>query len=86
MIKNPFSHVDLRVHSFGNVTDFYRTLLPELGFTMWWGEEGEWRGASNAESFPGKALFGFTEDPGAPAKLDLYRVLGQHMRRSRSNR
>ena len=64
MSKNPFSHIDLRVHSLGNVTDFYRTLLPELGFTMWWGEEGEWRGASTAESFPEKAFFGFTEDPG----------------------
>jgi predicted enzyme related to lactoylglutathione lyase len=52
------------VRSFANVTDFYRALLPELGFTMWWGEEGEWRGASTEESFPGKAFFGFTEDPG----------------------
>jgi predicted lactoylglutathione lyase len=63
MSKNPFSHVDLRVHSFVNVTNFYRALLPELGFTMSWAEEGEWRGASTAESFPGKAFFGFTEDP-----------------------
>ena len=67
MSKNPFSHVDLRVRSFANVADFYRALLPELGFTMWWGEEGEWRGASTAESFPGKAFFGFTEDPGHQA-------------------
>src|ERR1700757_5010390 len=44
MSRNPFSHIDLRVRSFANVTDFYRALLPELGFTMWWGEEGEWRG------------------------------------------
>jgi predicted enzyme related to lactoylglutathione lyase len=64
MSRNPFSHIDLRVRSFANVTDFYRALLPELGFTMWWGEEGEWRGASTEESFPGKAFFGFTENPG----------------------
>jgi predicted enzyme related to lactoylglutathione lyase len=62
MSKNPFSHIDLRVRSFANVTGFYRALLPELGFTMW-GEKGEWRGASTAGSFPGKAFFGFTEDP-----------------------
>lgn len=64
MSRNPFSHIDVRVRSFANVTAFYRALLPELGFTMWWGEEGEWRGASTEESFPGKAFFGFTEDPG----------------------
>ena len=64
MSRNPFSHIDLRVRSFANVTEFYRALLPELGFTVWWGEEGgDWRGASTAESFPGKAFFGFTEDP-----------------------
>src|SRR5260221_12445254 len=64
MAKNPFSHIDLRVSSFAKVTDFYRALLPELGFTVWWGEEGgEWRGASTEESFPSKAFFGFTENP-----------------------
>ncbi len=64
MPKNPFNHIDLRVRSFAKVTGFYRVLLPELGFTVWWGEEGgEWRGASTEESFPSKAFFGFTEDP-----------------------
>jgi catechol 2,3-dioxygenase-like lactoylglutathione lyase family enzyme len=64
MSRNPFSHIDLRVRSFAKVTDFYRALLPELGFTVWWGEEGgEWRGASTEEPFPGKAFFGFTENP-----------------------
>jgi catechol 2,3-dioxygenase-like lactoylglutathione lyase family enzyme len=64
MSRNPFSHIDLRVRSFAKVTDFYRALLPELGFTVWWGEEeGEWRGASTGEPFPGKAFFGFTENP-----------------------
>jgi catechol 2,3-dioxygenase-like lactoylglutathione lyase family enzyme len=63
MSKNPFSHIDLRVRSLATVTDFYRVLLPELGFTVWWGEEGgEWRGASTEEPFPSKAFFGFTED------------------------
>jgi hypothetical protein len=83
MSKNPFSHVDLRVRSFANVTDFYRALLPELGFTMWWGEEGEWRGASTEESFPGKAFFGLYRGSKASAKRDLYRVLGQQTRRRR---
>jgi catechol 2,3-dioxygenase-like lactoylglutathione lyase family enzyme len=64
MSRNPFSHIDLRVRSFAKVTDFYRGLLPELGFTVWWGEDGsEWRGASVEGSFPRKAFFGFTEDP-----------------------
>ena len=64
MNRNPCSHIDLRVRSFAKVTDFYRALLPELGFTVWWGEEGgEWRGASTQERLPGKAFFGFTEDP-----------------------
>ena len=63
MSKNPFSHIDLRVRSFANVTDFYRALLPELGFTVWWGDEGDWRGASTEGSFPSKAFFGFTENP-----------------------
>src|SRR5258708_19749200 len=67
MAKNPFSHIDLRVSSFAKVTDFYRALLPELGFTVWWGEEGgEWRGASTEESFPSKAFFGFIENPAHP--------------------
>jgi predicted enzyme related to lactoylglutathione lyase len=68
MSRNPFSHIDLRVRSFANVTDFYRALVPELGFTVSWGEDGvEWRGASTHESFPGKAflwLSRVTEDPG----------------------
>ena len=63
MAQNPFSHIDLRVRSFAKVTDFYRALLPALGFTIWWGEEGgEWRGASTEDSFPSKAFFGFTEN------------------------
>ncbi|MBV8813247.1 MAG: VOC family protein [Verrucomicrobia bacterium] len=61
---NPYSHIDLRVRSFANVTEFYRNLLPELGFTSWWENEGGWRGAAARDSFPGKAFFGFTEDPG----------------------
>ena len=64
MSRNPFSHIDLRVRSFAKVTEFYRALLPELGFIVWWGEEGgEWRGASTDAPFPGKAFFGFTENP-----------------------
>ena len=63
MGKNPFSHIDLRVRSFAKVTDFYRALLPALGFTIWWEEGGEWRGASTEDSFPSKAFFGFTENP-----------------------
>lgn len=64
MSRNPFSHIDLRVRSLAKVTDFYRALLPELGFTVWWGEEGgEWRGASAEGTLPSKAFFGFTEDP-----------------------
>jgi predicted enzyme related to lactoylglutathione lyase len=61
---NPYSHIDLRVRSFANVTEFYRNLLPELGFTSWWENEGEWRGAAARDSFPGKPFFGFTQDPG----------------------
>ena len=64
MSRNPFSHIDLRVRSLAKVTDFYRALLPQLGFTVWWGEEGgEWRGASTEGTFPSKPFFGFTEDP-----------------------
>jgi catechol 2,3-dioxygenase-like lactoylglutathione lyase family enzyme len=64
MSRNPFSHIDLRVRSFAKVTDFYRALLPELGFADWWPEtEGEWRGASTDAAFPSKPFFGFTEDP-----------------------
>jgi len=64
MSKNPFSHIDLRVRSFAKVTEFYRALLPELGFSTWWGQEGgEWRGASAEGRFPSKPFFGFTEDP-----------------------
>jgi predicted enzyme related to lactoylglutathione lyase len=63
MSRNPFSHIDLRVRSFAKVTDFCRALLPELGFTAWWREDGgEWRGASTDVAFPGKAFFGFTEN------------------------
>jgi predicted enzyme related to lactoylglutathione lyase len=61
---NPYSHIDLRVRSFANVTEFYRKLLPELGFTTWWGhEDDDWRGAAAKDSFPSKPFFGFTEDP-----------------------
>ena len=60
---NPYSHIDLRIRSFANVTEFYRKLLPELGFTTWWGDEGDWRGAAVKDPFPSKPFFGFTEDP-----------------------
>lgn len=64
MSRNPFSHIDLRVRSLAKVSGFYRALLPELGFTVWWGEDGgEWKGASTDEAFPGKAFFGFIENP-----------------------
>jgi predicted enzyme related to lactoylglutathione lyase len=62
MSRNPYSHIDLRVRSLANVTEFYRNLLPELGFTSWWGK-GDWRGAAARDSFPSKPFFALTEDP-----------------------
>jgi catechol 2,3-dioxygenase-like lactoylglutathione lyase family enzyme len=60
---NPFSHIDLRVRDLSVATEFYREFLPAIGFTRWWGGEGEWRGSSALGAFPSKPFFGFTEDP-----------------------
>ena len=62
MPTNPFSHVDLRVRSFGEVADFYRAFLPAIGFEKGW-ESGDWKGYTADGKFPGLAFFGFTEDP-----------------------
>jgi catechol 2,3-dioxygenase-like lactoylglutathione lyase family enzyme len=62
MSQNPFSHIDLRVRNLAEATEFYRALLPLVGFTQWWGKE-EWRGSSALGAFPSKPFFGFTEDP-----------------------
>jgi predicted enzyme related to lactoylglutathione lyase len=63
MSSNPFSHIDLRVRNIGQAAEFYREFLPAIGFTEHWTEE-EWSGGSANGSFPSKAFFGFTEDPG----------------------
>jgi catechol 2,3-dioxygenase-like lactoylglutathione lyase family enzyme len=60
---NPFSHIDLRVRDLSVATEFYREFLPAIGFTRWWGGEGEGRGSSALGVFPSKPFFGFTEDP-----------------------
>ena len=62
MPTNPFSHVDLRVRSFAEVTDFYRAFLPAIGFEKGW-ESEDWKGYTAAGKFPELASFGFTEDP-----------------------
>jgi hypothetical protein len=50
MSRNPFSQIDLRVRNLGESTEFYRELLPAIGFTQCWPEE-EWRGGSASRSF-----------------------------------
>ena len=62
MPRNPFFHVDLRVRSFAEVTDFYRAFLPAIGFEKGW-ESEDWKGYTAAGEFPELAFFGFTEDP-----------------------
>src|SRR6266403_5750984 len=42
MSRNPFSHIDLRFRNLGEATEFYRELLPAIGFTQCWAEE-KWR-------------------------------------------
>jgi catechol 2,3-dioxygenase-like lactoylglutathione lyase family enzyme len=62
MLRNPFNHIDLRVRSFTEVTDFYRAFLPAIGFEKGWGDD-DWKGYSAEGKFPELPFFGFTEDP-----------------------
>lgn len=62
MPRNPFSHVDLRVRSFAEVTDFYRAFLPAIGFEKGW-ESDHWKGYTAEGRLPELPFLGFTEDP-----------------------
>src|SRR5215469_11331005 len=62
MPLNPFYHVDLRVRSFAEVTDFYRAFLPAIGFEKGW-ESDDWKGYTAQGKFPELPFCAFTEDP-----------------------
>jgi catechol 2,3-dioxygenase-like lactoylglutathione lyase family enzyme len=62
MPNNPFSHIDLRVESFAKVGQFYRTILPLIGFTE--DRSGDdWIGYYAEGELPSRAFFGVIEDP-----------------------
>jgi catechol 2,3-dioxygenase-like lactoylglutathione lyase family enzyme len=60
--NNPVSHIDLRVRSFESVGNFYRQILPAIGFTEDRSGEG-WIGFYSDGAFPSRAFFGLSEDP-----------------------
>jgi catechol 2,3-dioxygenase-like lactoylglutathione lyase family enzyme len=62
-MRNPFSHVDLRVRNFPDAVKFYGAFLPLLGFTRFH-DYPEWKGWSMPDvSHPEKPFFGCKLDP-----------------------
>lgn len=59
---NPYQHIDLRVNDLERASRFYSRILPPLGFVDGWRGE-HFSGFTAAGAFPGRAWFGFTEDP-----------------------
>jgi catechol 2,3-dioxygenase-like lactoylglutathione lyase family enzyme len=55
-------HIDLRVKNFSRAIEFYRKLLPALGFTCD-RSDSEWGTFYSAGGNKTSAFFGFTEDP-----------------------
>ena len=69
MTKNPFQHVDLRVHDLDEAWAFYSTLLPAVGLAEGW--KGKlFQGFDAPGTPPGQAWFGFTEDKGHKANAN----------------
>jgi predicted lactoylglutathione lyase len=62
MTKNPFQHIDLRVHDLTVARDFYAQLLPAVGFSIDDGGTSFHCFSAEGET-PSKPWFGFTEDP-----------------------
>lgn len=56
-------HIDLRVKNYKRALEFYRELLPALGFTCERSDE-EWATFYSAGGDRPSAFFGFTADPG----------------------
>jgi catechol 2,3-dioxygenase-like lactoylglutathione lyase family enzyme len=63
MSTNPFSHIDLRVRDLETASEFYRRLLPELGFTELYFEGQPCVGAATPEPGSRKAFFELNLDP-----------------------
>lgn len=61
MKKNPFQHIDLRVNDIDEAWEFYRQILPPIGFEQSWKGEN-FRGFDAHGTLPDQAWFGFTED------------------------
>ncbi|QMV40689.1 VOC family protein [Cohnella cholangitidis] len=59
---NKFSHIDLRVNSWNQVSRFYEKLLHELGFTNTYHSE-LWKVFAAEGDLPSVAYFAITEDP-----------------------
>ncbi|ANA78851.1 hypothetical protein C7121_14485 [Paenibacillus glucanolyticus] len=59
---NRFSHMDLRVNSWEQVSLFYDKLLHELGFTITYHSE-QWNVFAAQGELPGVPYFAITEDP-----------------------
>ena len=57
-----FDHIDLRVKDFARATEFYRKLLPPLGFTCDRSDQ-EWATFYSVGGHQPSAFFGFTADP-----------------------
>ena len=55
-------HIDLRVKNFERATEFYRRLLPEIGFTCESSDQ-EWATFYSVGGDKPSAFFGFTADP-----------------------
>jgi predicted lactoylglutathione lyase len=62
MIKNPFSHIDLRVHSFSLALPFYEKLLPAMGFNRSF-HNTKWKVFAADGNLPSAAYFAICEDP-----------------------
>lgn len=62
MAKNPYQHIDLRVNDRQTAIEFYKKLLPAVGFERDEGGKNFYCFSAELET-PATAWFGFTEDP-----------------------
>lgn len=59
---NKYSHVEMRVHSWEQVSPFYENLLEALGFTRTFHSE-QWKVFAVEGDLPSVSYFGITVDP-----------------------
>ena len=62
-MKNPFSHVDLRVPDLEAGVEFYTILMPEVGFSKYEGGQVFRSWTTPEGRGPSRAWFGITDDP-----------------------